>query len=60
MEMCTIAKEIASSLKKAGAADSDLLAVDYFLWDEILPLAEKDVPTTDAISISQEPVSARD
>lgn len=59
-EVCTIAKEIASSLKKAGAADSDLLAVDYFLWDEILPLAEKDVPTTDAISISQEPVSARD
>ena len=59
-EVCTIAKEIASSLKKAGAADSDLLAVDYFLWDEILPLAEKDVPTTDAISISQEPISARD
>ena len=59
-EVCAVAKEIASSLKKAGAADSDLLAVDYFLWDEILPLAEKDVPTTDAISISQEPVSARD
>ena len=59
-EVCAVAKEIASSLKKAGAADSDLLAVDYFLWDEILPLAEKDVPTTDAISIFQEPVSARD
>ena len=38
-EVCAVAKEIASSLKKAGAADSDLLAVDYFLWDEILPLA---------------------
>lgn len=41
MEVCTIAKEIAQGLKNAGAEDYDLLAVDYFLWDEILPLAEK-------------------
>ena len=41
MEVCTIAKEIAQELKKSGAENFDLLAVDYFLWDEILPLAEK-------------------
>lgn len=40
-EVCAIAKEIATKLKKAGANDYDLLAVDYFMWDEILPIAEK-------------------
>ena len=39
-EVCTIAKEIAQELKKSGAENYDLLAVDYFLWDELLPLAE--------------------
>lgn len=41
VEVCNIAKEIASELKRSGAEDYDLLAVDYFMWDEILPLAEK-------------------
>ena len=47
-EVCSIAKDIAKELKKSGTDDYDLLAVDYFLWDEILPLAEKkvDTPTT--------------
>ena len=40
-EVCTISKNIAEKLKKAGADDYDLLAVDYFMWDEILPLVEK-------------------
>jgi len=44
VEVCTIAKDIAATLKASGAEDYDLLAVDYFLWDEILPLAEKKVP----------------
>ena len=44
-EVCSIAKDIANELKKSGADDYDLLAVDYFLWDEILPLAEKKVDT---------------
>lgn len=44
-EVCTVAKDIAAELKKSGADDYDLLAVDYFLWDEILPLAEKKVDT---------------
>ena len=41
VEVCEIAKEISAALKAAGAEDYDLLAVDYFLWDEVLPLAEK-------------------
>lgn len=41
VEVCNIAKEIAKALSAAGADDADLLAIDYFLWDEILPLAEK-------------------
>lgn len=40
-QICAAAKEIAAELKKSGAKDYDLLAVDYFLWDEVLPLAEK-------------------
>ena len=40
-EVCAIAKDISAALKAAGAKDYDLLAVDYFLWDEVLPLAEK-------------------
>lgn len=39
-EVCSIAKEISAALKAAGAEDYDLLAVDYFLWDEVLPRAE--------------------
>ena len=46
VEVCSIAKEIAAELQKAGAKDYDLLAVDYFMWDEILPLAEKKTPDT--------------
>ena len=51
-EVCAIAKEIAEQLKKAGAEDYDLLAVDYFMWDEILPFAEKktsDIPATTGV-----------
>lgn len=40
-EVCAIAKKIAEELKKANAEDYDLLTVDYFMWDEVLPLAEK-------------------
>lgn len=47
-EVCAIAKEIAAALKAAGADDYDLLAVDYFLWDEVLQLAEKKEPGNQA------------
>lgn len=59
VEVCTIAKEIAQELKKSGAENYDLLAVDYFLWDEILPLAEKkssETPVFDA----KKPTTASD
>lgn len=60
-EVCTIAKEIAAELKKAGAEDYDLLAVDYFMWDEILPLAEKKSPEVPTTTIEvKKPVTAND
>lgn len=58
-EVCTIAKEIAQELKKSGAENYDLLAVDYFLWDEILPLAEKKSSETPACD-SKKPTTVSD
>ncbi len=58
-EVCIIAKEIAQELKKSGAENYDLLAVDYFLWDEVLPLAEKksaEIP----VSESKKPTTVSD
>jgi len=45
-EVCAIAKKISAALKEAGDEDSDLLEVDYFLWDEVLPLVEKQEPVS--------------
>ncbi len=59
-EVCAIAKEIALGLEKSGAQDFDLLAVDYFLWDEILPLAEKKEPETVEITPAKKPVTNSD
>lgn len=59
VEVCTIAKEIAQELKKSGAENYDLLTVDYFLWDEILPLAEKKSPET-PVSDIKKPTTASD
>lgn len=58
-EVCAIAKEISAELKAAGAEDYDLLAVDYFLWDEVLPLAEKKEPAA-LESVPVVPKTARD
>ena len=61
VEVCTTAKQIAAMLKSAGADDADLLAVDYFLWDEILPLAEKKTPDVpQPVPVVDKPVSAKD
>ncbi|MBR2593421.1 MAG: hypothetical protein IKD83_02215 [Firmicutes bacterium] len=54
LEVCSIAKEISNSLKTTSIKDYDLLAVDYFLWDEILPLAERKT-SVDKISVSTNP-----
>lgn len=43
-EVCAIAKEISEMLRKNGAQEWDMLAVDYFMWDELLPYAEKKIP----------------
>lgn len=44
-EVCAIAKQIAGELAATGEKEADLLAVDYFMWDELLPLAEKQEPS---------------
>lgn len=41
IEVCSIAKEISKLLLKNGIKENSLLAVDYFMWDEVLPLVEK-------------------
>ena len=33
--LCTVAKGIAAELEEAGFSDSTLLAVDYFIWQEL-------------------------
>lgn len=43
LEICNKAKEISKLLADAGERNPDLLEVDYFLWDVILPLAEMKV-----------------
>lgn len=62
VEVCNIAKQISDMMKSAGAEDFDLLAVDYFLWDEILPLVEKKKTNDKSYLASNEDksVSARD
>ena len=60
VEVCSVAKEIASELQKAGARDYDLLAVDYFMWDEILPLAEKKTPDTPPTPEPKKPATANE
>ena len=56
-EVCAIAKEISASLKAAGVEDYDRLAVDYFLWYEVLPLAEKKEPESQ-IPMKEDPRTA--
>ena len=58
-EVCTIAKEIAQELEKSSTENYDLLAVDYFLWDEILPLAEKKSAETPVFE-SKKPTTVSD
>lgn len=61
IEVCTIAKQIAKDLIKAGLKDIDLLAVDYFLWDEVLPCIEKKETDKTQLEISApNPVTLRE
>lgn len=62
VEVCGIAKQIAKELVAAGEKDADLLAVDYFMWDEILPLAEKKESsgTVEVTPVVDKPTTAKD
>ena len=46
-------------MKSAGVVDCDLLAVDYFLWEEVMPLAEKKEPDAQA-AVSAKPKTRSD
>lgn len=58
VEICGIAKQILEVLVASGIQDADLLTVDYFLWDEVFPFAEKKMPTDK--SVSDKPVTSKD
>lgn len=62
VEVCTTAKQIAAMMNAAGEEDTDMLTVDYFLWDEILPLAEKKTPDDkpQTAPVTDKPVSAKE
>ena len=60
VEVCTIAKQIATELRKAGVDDCNLLAVDYFMWDEILPFAEKKSAAIPATTQAKKAVTVND
>ena len=60
LEVCRSAKQLAEALRAAGGKDMDLLMVDYFLWDEILPLAEKKLPAEPESIPDMERISTKD
>ncbi len=62
VEVCAVAKEISSAMRTAGIQDADLLAVDYFLWDEVLPFAEQKIADEDVPIVSNEekPTTAKE
>ena len=41
LEVCSITKEISNAMQLKGLTDTNFLSVDYFLWDEVLPLISK-------------------
>lgn len=57
-EVCNIANGIKSLLSEKLNKDLNLLELDYFLWDEILPLAEKS-PTNIIVESETEKISAK-
>ncbi len=44
LEVCRIARRIADIMEQEGLGPTNLLAVDYFLWDEILPVVDAVMP----------------
>ena len=60
VEICSIAKEIAAEMEKAGISEHNLLDLDYFLWDEVLTIAEnKSSPPPKPVQ-ENKPVTAKE
>ncbi|MFY9282826.1 MAG: hypothetical protein WAO56_01770 [Miniphocaeibacter sp.] len=45
IEVCEKTKEIAEILENRGIKNVDLITVDYFLWDEVLPMTNAETIT---------------
>ncbi len=65
VELCKVAQKIANALQATGMGDCDMLAVDYFLWDEVLPFAEQNdnstvIPTPIPVETESESRSLHD
>ncbi len=62
IEVCAYAQRIALAMQAAGETTADLLTVDYFLWDEVLPLSEKKIPAENCPSnmVTTKPVTAKE
>ena len=61
VEVFSIAKQISRALTDIGLEDADLLTVDYFLWEEVLPLAErKDGEIKQQKIVSTKPITAKE
>ena len=59
-EVCLIAKEIASKLRTSGIQNVDLLMVDYFFWDEVLPHAETKTPSANEEKVEIDKITKTD
>ena len=59
-DVCTIAKEISAQLATHNLPDVDLLAVDYFLWDEVLPFAKKKTSIMPDIANTTEKITSKE
>ncbi len=60
VEVCNIAKQISKAMKEKGVTDNNLLAVDYFMWDEILPMADKDITIDEIEVVTNSEIPAND
>jgi len=59
-EICGYAKEILKLIVSNGIIDTDLLDVDYFLWDEVLPLTQENPPILSPDVPDIEKISSKD
>lgn len=60
VEICGYAKEILKLIVSNGIKDADLLDVDYFLWNEVLPLIQDSQPVSSPDVPDIEKISNKD